>query len=156
MRASSWGLQITMGSCASGMIEERRINRILLDCGSVVNLLPLRVLKAIVITPNQLSLTLLTTQVFNQVWQKGLGIIAVKVKLDNLYMDAIFHVIYADTSYNALLERPWLHTSKAIASTLHHYLKYTDKYGNERTIRREEILFIGKMLTTLMPSFTNH
>ena len=94
-------------------IEDKRINRILLDCGSAANLLPLRVLRAIGITPNQLSPTLLTMQGFNQVGQKTLGTIALKVELDNLYTNALFHVIDADNSYNALLGRPWLHTSKA-------------------------------------------
>ena len=70
----------------TGMIRDRRINRILLDYGSAVNLLTLRVLRSIRITPNQLSLTLLTIQGFNQVGQKTLGTIALKVELDNLYM----------------------------------------------------------------------
>jgi len=52
---------------AIGMIGDKRINQILLDCGSVGNLLPLRVLRAIGITPNQLSPTLLTIQGFNHV-----------------------------------------------------------------------------------------
>ena len=47
------------------MVEDRRINRILIDYGSAVNLLPLRVLRVIGITPNQLSLTLLIIQGFN-------------------------------------------------------------------------------------------
>jgi len=55
------------------------------------------------ITPNQLSPTLVTIQGFNQVRQKALDTIALKVKLDNLYTNALFHVIDADTSYNALL-----------------------------------------------------
>jgi len=71
------------------------------------------------------------------VGQKALGIIALKVQLSDLYTDALFHVIDADTSYNALLGQPWLHTSKAITSTLHQYLKYNDEYGNEKTIRRD-------------------
>lgn len=128
----------------TGRIGDKRINRILLDCGSAVNLLPLRVLRAIGITPNQLSPTLLTIQGFNQVGQKALGTIALKVELDDLYTDALFHVIDADTSYNALLGRPWLHTSRVIASTLHQCLKYTDEHGNEKTIRGDTNPFHGE------------
>ena len=58
-------------------------------------------------------------QGFNQVGQKALGTIAWKVELDNIYTDVLFHVIDANTSYNALLGQPWLHTYKAIASTIH-------------------------------------
>jgi len=42
------------------LIVDKRINQILLDYGSVFNLLSLTVLRAIWITPNQLSPTLLT------------------------------------------------------------------------------------------------
>ncbi|KAL8151472.1 hypothetical protein V2J09_021280 [Rumex salicifolius] len=41
-----------------------------------------------------------------------------------------FHVIDVNTSYNALLRRPWLHASKSIVSTLHQC--YIDDSGNER------------------------
>jgi len=128
----------------TGRIGDKRINQILLDCGSTVNLLPLRVLRVIGITQNQLSPTLFTIQGFNQVGQKALGTIALKVELDNLYTDTLFHVIDADTSYNALLGRPWLHTSKAIASTLHQCLKYTDEHGNEKTICGDTNPFHGE------------
>jgi len=39
----------------TGIIGDKRINRILLDCGSAVNLPPLRVFRAMGIKPNQLS-----------------------------------------------------------------------------------------------------
>jgi len=42
-----------------GIIGDKRINRILLNCGYAVNRLPLRVLREIGITPTQLSLTVL-------------------------------------------------------------------------------------------------
>ena len=121
----------------TGRIGDERINRILLDYGSAVNLLLLRVLRAMGITPNQLSPTLLTIQGFNQVGQKALGTIALKVELDNLYTDVLFHVIDADTSYNALLGWPWFYTSKAIAYTLHQCFKYTEEHGSEKIIREE-------------------
>jgi len=65
------------------------------------------------------------------VGQKTLGTIALKDELEDFCMNAFFHVIDVDTSYNALLGWPWLHTSKAIASTLHQCLKYTNEHGNE-------------------------
>ena len=87
--------------------------------------------------------------------QKALGTIALNVELDDLYTDALFYIIDASTSYNALLGQLQLHTSKVIALTLRHYLKYTNDHGNEKTIRGMQILFSGKGLLTLMQSFTN-
>jgi len=62
---------------------------------------------------------LLTIQGFNQVVQKALDMIVLKVELDDLYIDVVFYVIDANTSYNAIIGPPWHYTSKAIASTLH-------------------------------------
>jgi len=67
-----------------------------------------------------------------------------KVELDDLYTDALFHVIDGDTSYNALLSRPYFHTSKAITSTLHQCLKYTDEHGNEKMVRGDANPFHGE------------
>jgi len=96
------------------------------------------------ITPNQLSPTLLTIQGFNQVEQKALGSVALKVELDDLYTDALFDVIDTNTSYNALLGRPLLHASKAIASTFHQCLKDIDNHGNEKIICRDVNPFHGE------------
>ena len=49
----------------TGMIDDKRINQILLDWGSAVNLLPLRVLRVIRIAANQLSPNLLTMYGFS-------------------------------------------------------------------------------------------
>jgi len=80
------------------------------------------------------------------VGQKALGMVALQVELDDLYASVLFHVIDVDTSYNALLDRPWLHTSKAIALTLHQCLKYTDKHGNKKMILGMQILLMEKTL----------
>ena len=82
----------------TGMIGDKSTNRIILDCGSEINLIPLRILRAMGITSNPLSPILPTIQGFNQAGQKALGTIALKVELDDLYTDAFFHVINADTS----------------------------------------------------------
>jgi len=78
------------------------------------------------------------------VGQKVLGTIALKVKLDDLFANALFYVIDADTSHNSLLGQPWLHTSKAITSTLLQCLKFTDEHGNEKMIRGDTNPFEGE------------
>ncbi|KAL8159373.1 hypothetical protein V2J09_000910 [Rumex salicifolius] len=133
----------------TGCIGDTKFHRILLNCGSALNLLPYRVLKSIGINTKYLSPTLLTIQGFNQVGQRAMASIALKVMMDDLYKDALFHVIDVDTSYKALLGRPWLHTSKSIVSTLHQCLKYTDKNGMNRPYEEIKIPFM-KVLTMPM------
>ena len=54
-----------------------------------------------------------------------------KVELDDLYTNALFHVIDVETSNNARLEWSRLVTTKVIALTLYQYLEYTNKNGSE-------------------------
>ncbi|CAL9019530.1 unnamed protein product [Prunus brigantina] len=67
---------------------------------------------------------MLTIQGFNQLGKKFMGTIALQMEIRDLYLDALFHVIDADTSYNVLLGRPWLHTYTVVPSTLHQCFKY--------------------------------
>jgi len=108
----------------TGEVGGTTINRILLDCGSAVNLIPLKTLHAIGMSARQLSPSMLTIQGFNQLGQKAMGSIALQIEIGDLYSDALFHVIEADTSYNVLLGRPWLHTYGVVPSTLHQCFKY--------------------------------
>ncbi|KAI5316794.1 hypothetical protein L3X38_036501 [Prunus dulcis] len=109
----------------TGEVGGTIINRILLDCGSAVNLIPLKTLHAIGMSARQLSPSMLTIQGFNQLGQKAMGSIALQMEIGELYSDALFHVIDADTSYNVLLGRPWLHTYGVVPSTLHQCFKYS-------------------------------
>jgi len=128
----------------AGDIKNVTINRILLDCGSAVNLLPFKTLKMVGLSVSQLTPTCLTIQGFNQVGQKAMGTIILKVTIEDLSTDVVFHVIDANTSYNVLLGRPWLHNSKVVVSTLHQCLKYTDENGIECMIRGDQDPFQGE------------
>ncbi|KAI5350966.1 hypothetical protein L3X38_003857 [Prunus dulcis] len=52
----------------------------------------------------QLSPSMLTIQGFNQLGQKSMGSVALEMEIRDLYLDALFQVIDADTSYNVLLD----------------------------------------------------
>jgi len=47
------------------------------------------------------------------------------------------YVIDADTSYNFLLGRPWIHRNSIIPSTLHQVMKYIDEDGKVKTLISE-------------------
>ena len=91
------------------MIFDTEINRIMLDGGSAVNVLPLKSLRAVGLQPRHLSPSLLTIQGFNQAGERALGSITLKVEIGELSSNVLFHVIDSNTSYNVLLGRPWLH-----------------------------------------------
>ncbi|KAL0456183.1 UNVERIFIED_CONTAM: hypothetical protein Slati_0957500 [Sesamum latifolium] len=108
----------------NGYVREQKVNRILIDGGSAVNILPLRVLKELGISIDELSNSRLMIQGFNQGGQRVVGIIRMQLTVEDMVSTALFHVIDAKTSYNMLLGRPWLHENAVVPSTWHQCFKY--------------------------------
>ncbi|KAL0300454.1 UNVERIFIED_CONTAM: hypothetical protein Sangu_3119600 [Sesamum angustifolium] len=100
-------------------LREQKVNRILIDGGSAVNILPLRILKELEISIDELSNSSLMIQGFNQGGQRAAGIIRMQLTMEDMASSALFHVIDAKTSYNMLLGRPWLHENAVVPSTWH-------------------------------------
>ncbi|KAG9458562.1 hypothetical protein H6P81_003070 [Aristolochia fimbriata] len=124
----------------SGAIKDRWINRILLDSGSAVNILPIRTLKNVGLVANNLQASSLMIQGFNQEGQRALGTIKLELLIGDMTSHVLFHVIDASTSYNVLLGRPWLHNNKVVPSTLHQCFKYYQD-GEEKTVFADECPF---------------
>jgi hypothetical protein len=117
-----------------GDIDDLPINRIMVDGGSTINLLPLRTLKKIGYSQRDLSRSNVVIHSFNQAGQEAMGPISLVLKLEKFMTYVKFHVIDVATSYNALLGRPWLHENKIVPSTLHQCLKYKDPLADVVTI----------------------
>jgi hypothetical protein len=113
-----------------GEIDDLAINRIMIDGGSAINLLPLRTLKKIGYSKGDLCRSNVVIHGFNQSGQEALGTIFLILKLKNFTTYVKFHIIDAATSYNALIGRPWLHENGVIPSTLHQCIKYKDQSGD--------------------------
>ncbi|KAL0349787.1 UNVERIFIED_CONTAM: hypothetical protein Sradi_4127900 [Sesamum radiatum] len=103
----------------AGYVREQKVNRILIDGGSAVNILPLRILKELGIPINELSNSRLMIQGFNQGGQRAVGIIRMQLTMEDMVSSTLFHVIDAKTSYNMLLVCPWLHENEVVPSTWH-------------------------------------
>ncbi|KAL0444592.1 UNVERIFIED_CONTAM: hypothetical protein Slati_2181900 [Sesamum latifolium] len=107
-----------------GYVREQKVNRILIDGGSAVNILPLRILKELGIPIDELSNSRLMIQGFNQGGQRAVGIIRLQLTMEDMVSTILFHVIDAKTSYNMFLGRPWLHENAVVPSTWHQCFKY--------------------------------
>ncbi|KAL0410996.1 UNVERIFIED_CONTAM: hypothetical protein Slati_3689300 [Sesamum latifolium] len=108
----------------AGYVREQKVNRILIDGGSAVNIIPLRILKELRIPIDELSNSRLMIQGFNQGGQRGVGIIRLQLTMEDMVSTALFHVIDVKTSYNMFLGRPWLHENAVVPSTWHQCFKY--------------------------------
>ncbi|KAM1448102.1 hypothetical protein ACFXTO_007113 [Malus domestica] len=84
----------------SGYVREHKVNRILVDDGSAINIMPKSTMTTIGIKADELSLSRLLIQV--------------KMTIGELKSSTIFHVIDTRTSYGLLLGRPWIHANGVI------------------------------------------
>nr|XP_009779363.1 PREDICTED: uncharacterized protein LOC104228584 [Nicotiana sylvestris] len=57
------------------------------------------------------------------------GEIAIPVYMSGTVQNTKFHVIGGDMKYNELLGRPWIHSMRAMPSTLHQMMKFPTKDG---------------------------
>ncbi|KAL0379324.1 UNVERIFIED_CONTAM: hypothetical protein Sradi_3237900 [Sesamum radiatum] len=107
-----------------GYARKQKVNRILIDGGSTVNILPLRTLKKLGIPMDELLKSRLMIQSFNQEGQRAIAIIRMELLMDDMVSTALFHITDAKTSYNMLLGHPWLHENFVVPSTWHQCFKY--------------------------------
>ncbi|XP_028555355.1 uncharacterized protein LOC110096889 isoform X1 [Dendrobium catenatum] len=67
-----------------------------------------------------------------------MGSFVLPLKFEKLFTEAKFHVIDADTSFKALLGRPWIHEYGIVPSTLHQCMKYL-RDGEEFRVSGDEL-----------------
>src|SRR3954466_11222491 len=72
-----------------------------------------------------------------------MGKIKLRCQIGDLKTEVTVYVIDADTSYNLLLGRSWMHRNHIVPSTLHHVMKYVDDQGQVRTLVAEQRPFKG-------------
>ncbi|KAM2613715.1 hypothetical protein TB2_028422 [Malus domestica] len=94
----------------SGYVKGHKVNRMLVDGGSAINIMLKSTMTTIGIKADELSLSRLLIQV--------------EMTIGELKSSTIFHVIDARTSYDLLLGRPWIHANGVVPSTLHQCLKF--------------------------------
>jgi hypothetical protein len=86
-----------------GNYDGQKIDRILVDVGSSINIVPLKTLKTITLDVKNLSNENLIIHGFNQNFQKALGAITLNLQCESLKAPTKFYAIDVETSYRALL-----------------------------------------------------
>ena len=117
-----------------GNIGVAHLRRILIDPGSAMNILPLRSLTRAGFTVDDLEATDVMICGFDNQGKPTLGAITLKIQMSTFSFKVRFFVIEANTSYSALLGRPWIHKYRVVPSTLHQCLKFLDASGTQKRI----------------------
>jgi len=127
----------------TGYISSTCIERVQVDPGSALSIIPKRLLYFFGIPLYRLSATTTTIYDFNAGSSHPLGKIRLRCRIGNLKSEVTCYVIGADTSYNLLLGRPWIHANWIVPSTLHQCFKYVEDDATVRTAFAEKQPFKG-------------
>jgi len=120
-------------------IKEQKVDCILIDGGSVVNIMPKSIMYELGITIEGFSKSRIVIQGFNLESQRSIYMIRVKLVMGDLSTSFIFRVIDSKTSYKMLLRWPWLHEHGIVTFSLYQCLKYYR--GGEKKINGSVKLF---------------
>src|SRR4051812_6393781 len=121
----------------TGYIGSTEITRIQVDPGSELSIMPRRVMEHISIPAHRLSATDTNIFGFNVNSTRPMGKIKIRYQIGDLKLEVTCYIIDAETSYNLLLGRPWIHKNHIILSTLHQLMKHVDAQGQVRTLVAE-------------------
>src|SRR5438045_8446807 len=97
--------------------------------------MPRRVMEHLSILAHRLSATETNIFGFNANSTRPMGKIKLRCQIGDLKTEVTVYVIDADTSYNLLLGRPWIHGNQIVPSTVHLVLKYAAAQGQVHTLR---------------------
>ncbi|XP_009611708.1 uncharacterized protein [Nicotiana tomentosiformis] len=118
------------------LVHDTNVRRVLIDLGSSVNIILLRVVNEVQVNDRIIQKARSLPGFDNSsVIMKGEIILATFAKC--VIKDTKFQVVDADMAYNIILGRPWIHDMDAVSSTLHQVIKFLSHWGI-RQIRRDQ------------------
>jgi hypothetical protein len=105
-----------------GYINGQPVNKMLVDIGAAVNIMPYSVLRRLGRSTGALIKTNVTLSDFNRQTSKAQGVLSVDLTIGNKTVSTSFFIINSKSTYNVLLGRDWIHTNYCIPSTMHQCL----------------------------------
>jgi len=126
----------------TGYIRSSEVSHIPVDPGFALSIVPYNIMQHLGIPTHRLNATQTTIYDFNANGKRSMGKINLRCHIGDLRSEVTCYVIDADTSYNLLSGRPWIHHN-SIPSTLHQVMKYTDEDSKVRTLIAEKHPFKG-------------
>ena len=103
-------------------VEQHGVNKVLVDGGAAVNLMPRFMLKRIGMQDSDVRPHNMVLSNYEGKVGKTLGVIQVNLTVGSLTRPTMFMVIAAKANYNMLLGREWIHGIGAVPSSMHQRL----------------------------------
>ena len=115
-------------------LNGRSVSKVLIDNGSTINVMPLRMLRALGMTINDMIETEVVVSAFTREVSKTLGILHINITIGSKTTLSVFFVIDSITNYNILFGMDWIHANWYVSSSLHQFLPFWK--GNEVEVVR--------------------
>ena len=110
-------------------LNGRPVSKVLIDNGSAVNVMALRMMRSLGRSINDLIETEVAVFAFIGEVSKTLGILPIDITIGSKTSLFIFFVIDSTVNYNILLWRDWIHANRCVSPFLHQFLLFWK--GNE-------------------------
>jgi hypothetical protein len=105
-----------------GYINDHPVNKMLVDTGVVVNIMPYSILRRLGRSAEDLIKTNVTLSDFNGQASEAQGVLNVDLTVGSKTVRTSFFIISSESTYTVLLRRYWIHANCLIPSTMHHCL----------------------------------
>ena len=105
-------------------LNGKPISRVLIDDGSVVNVIPSRMLAMLGRTEEDLIPTDVTVSAFIGEVTKVLGVLPMEITVGSKTSLTAFFIVNSSASYNVLLGRDWIHANGCVPSSLYQFLLF--------------------------------
>ncbi|XP_070002424.1 uncharacterized protein [Nicotiana sylvestris] len=104
--------------------EDSVVTRVLIDNGFSANIYPLTTLKKLKVDGDRIHKNNIYVRGFDNGGTDTVGDIVLELTIGLVEFTMEFQVLDVAMSYNLLLGRPWIHSAKAVPSTLHQMVKF--------------------------------
>ena len=108
----------------------RPMNKVLVDNGAAVNILPYKMLSKLAKTEEDLTPSDMVVNGFTREPTITKGIIPIQTKVGSKVNTTTFFVVNTKLAYNALLGRDWIHTNWVVPSSLHQIVMFWKDNNN--------------------------
>ncbi|KAL6993987.1 hypothetical protein U1Q18_052565 [Sarracenia purpurea var. burkii] len=119
----------------------RPIEKVLVDNGAVVNILPSRMMKLLNKAGEDGIRTEVTVSNFAGGTSTVKGVLALQLTIGNSKMNVTFFVVNSSSNYNMLLGRDWIHANGCVPSSLHQALIFLSQH-DEDGVKEMEIFWV--------------
>jgi predicted aspartyl protease len=105
-----------------GYINGHLVNKMLVDTGAAVNIMPNSVLRRLGRSAKDLIMTNVMLSDFNGQASEAQGVLNVDLTMGSKTIPTSFFIVSNKSTYTVLLGRDWIHANCCIPSTMHQCL----------------------------------